>query len=111
MLKYTESIYRGKIDQLTNYISMLNEHIEQLTAYKNELKTFWNDVDGERLAEALQAALTSTKNQLYYLQKQLGFYQKMVNEYQGASADVHQKIENVFQAMSSIGGIAAVAGM
>lgn len=111
MLKYTESIYRGKIDQLTNYISMLNEHIEQLTKYKNELKTFWNDVDGEHLAEALQAALTSTKNQLYYLQKQLGFYQKMVNEYQGASADVQQKIENVFQAMSSIGGIAAVAGM
>ena len=31
MLKYTESIYKGKIDQLTNYISMLNEHIEQLT--------------------------------------------------------------------------------
>ena len=111
MLKYTESIYQGKIDQLTEYISMLNEHIEQLTKYKNELKTFWDDVDGERLAEALQTALTSTKNQLYYLQKQLAFYKKMVSEYGGASADVQQKIENVFQTMSSIGGIAAVAAM
>lgn len=111
MLKYTESIYLGKIDQLTNYISMLNEHMEQLEKYKNELKNFWDDVEGERLADSLQMAVTSTRNQLYYLQKQLGFYQKMVHEYQGASADVQQKIENVFQTMSSIGGIAAVAGM
>lgn len=28
MLKYNEGIYQGKIDQLTEYISMLNGHIE-----------------------------------------------------------------------------------
>ena len=34
MLKYSEAIYQGKIDQLTEYISMLNGHVEKLTAYK-----------------------------------------------------------------------------
>ena len=111
MLKYNEGIYQGKIDQLTEYISMLNGHIEKLTTYKNQLKMFWDDVDGMNLSKALQAALTSTNNQLFYLQKQLSFYKKMVAEYSSASADVQQKIENAFQAMSSIGGIAAVAGM
>lgn len=111
MLKYTESIYLGKIDQLTNYISMLNEHMEQLEKYKNELKIFWNDVEGERLADSLQMAVTSTRNQLCYLQKQLGFYQRMVREYHGASADVQQKIESVFQTMSNIGDVVSLAGM
>ena len=111
MLKYNEGIYQGKIDQLTEYISMLNGHIEKLTTYKDQLKMFWDDVDGMNLSKALQAALTSTNNQLFYLQKQLSFYKKMVAEYSSASADVQQKIENTFQAMSSIGGIAAVAGM
>ena len=111
MLKYNEGIYQGKIDQLTDYISMLNGHIEKLTTYKDQLKMFWDDVDGMNLSKALQAALTSTNNQLFYLQKQLFFYKKMVAEYSSASADVQQKIENTFQAMSSIGGIAAVAGM
>ena len=77
----------------------------------DQLKMFWDDVDGMNLSKALQAALTSTNNQLFYLQKQLSFYKKMVAEYSSASADVQQKIENAFQAMSSIGGIAAVAGM
>ena len=111
MLKYNEGIYQGKIDQLTEYISMLNGHIEKLTTYKDQLKIFWDDVDGMNLSKALQAALTSTNNQLFYLRKQLSFYTKMVAEYSSASADVQQKIENAFQAMSSIGGIAAVAGM
>mgnify|MGYP000103866294 FL=1 len=111
MLKYNEGIYQGKIDQLTEYISMLNGHIEKLTTYKDQLKIFWDDVDGMNLSKALQAALTSTNNQLFYLRKQLSFYKKMVAEYSSASADVQQKIENAFQAMSSIGGIAAVAGM
>ena len=111
MLKYNEGIYQGKIDQLTEYISMLNGHIEKLTTYKDQLKMCWDDVDGMNLSKALQAALTSTNNQLFYLQKQLSFYKKMVAEYSSASADVQQKIENAFQAMSSIGGIAAVAGM
>lgn len=111
MLKYNEGIYQGKIDQLTEYISMLNGHIEKLTTYKDQLKMFWDDVDGMNLSKALQAALTSTNNQLFYLQKQLSFYKKMVAEYSSASADVQQKIENAFQAMSSIGGIATVAGM
>lgn len=111
MLKYNEGIYQGKIDQLTEYISMLNGHIEKLTTYKDQLKIFWDDVDGMNLSKALQAALTSTNNQLFYLRKQLSFYKKMVAEYSSASADVQQKIENAFQAMSSIGGIVAVAGM
>mgnify|MGYP004472243565 FL=1 len=111
MLKYNEGIYQGKIDQLTEYISMLNGHIEKLTTYKDQLKMFWDDVDGMNLSKALQAALTSTNNQLFYLRKQLSFYKKMVAEYSSASADVQQKIENAFQAMSSIGGITAVAGM
>lgn len=111
MLKYTESIYLGKIDQLTNYISMLNEHMEQLEKYKNELKIFWDDVEGDRLAKSLQMAVTSTRNQLYYLQKQLGFYKRMVREYHGASADVQQKIESVFQTMSNIGDVVSLAGM
>ena len=111
MLKYNEGIYQGKIDQLTEYISMLNGHIEKLTTYKDQLKIFWDDVDGMNLSKALQAALTSTNNQLFYLRKQLSFYKKMVAEYSSASADVQQKIENAFQAMASIGGIAAVAGM
>lgn len=38
MLKYNEGIYQGKIDQLTEYISMLNGHIEKLTTYKDQLK-------------------------------------------------------------------------
>ena len=45
MLKYNEGIYQGKIDQLTEYISMLNGHIEKLTTYKDQLKMFWDDVD------------------------------------------------------------------
>ena len=88
MLKYNEGIYQGKIDQLTEYISMLNGHIEKLTTYKDQLKMFWDDVDGMNLSKALQAALTSTNNQLFYLQKQLSFYKKMVAEYSRASADV-----------------------
>ena len=91
MLKYNEGIYQGKIDQLTEYISMLNGHIEKLTTYKDQLKMFWDDVDGMNLSKALQAALTSTNNQLFYLQKQLSFYKKMVAEYSSASADVQQK--------------------
>lgn len=86
MLKYNEGIYQGKIDQLTEYISMLNGHIEKLTTYKDQLKMFWDDVDGMNLSKALQAALTSTNNQLFYLQKQLSFYKKMVAEYSSASA-------------------------
>ena len=66
MLKYNEGIYQGKIDQLTEYISMLNGHIEKLTTYKDQLKMFWDDVDGMNLSKALQAALTSTNNQLFY---------------------------------------------
>lgn len=111
MLKYTESIYLGKIDQLTNYISILTEHMEQLEKYKNELKTFWDDVEGDRLSKSLQMAVTSTRNQLYYLQNQLGFYKQMVQEYRGASADVQQNIENVFEAMSKIGDVVSLAGM
>ena len=38
MLKYNEGIYQGKIDQLTEYISMLNGHIEKLTTYKDQLR-------------------------------------------------------------------------
>jgi hypothetical protein len=111
MLKYNEGIYQGKIDQLTEYISMLNGHIEKLTTYKDQLKMFWDDVDGMNLSKALQAALTSTNNQLFYLQKQLFFYKKMVAEYSSASADVQQKIENAFQAMSNIGDVVSLAGM
>lgn len=111
MLKYNEGIYQGKIDQLTEYISMLNGHIEKLTTYKDQLKMFWDDVDGMNLSKALQAALTSTNNQLFYLQKQLAFYKKMVDEYKNASADVQQKIENVFQAMSNIGDVVSLGGM
>lgn len=76
MLKYSEAIYQGKIDQLTEYISMLNGHVEKLTAYKEQLKDFWNDSEGETLGKALQAALTNTNNQLFYLRKQLAFYKK-----------------------------------
>lgn len=82
-----------------------------LTVYKNQLEEFWKDVDGEHLAKGLQEAITKTRNQIYYLQRQLLVYQKMVKEYAGASADVQQKIENVFQAMSSIGSVAMLTGM
>ena len=34
MLKYSEAIYQGKIDQLTEYISMLNGHVEKLSSSK-----------------------------------------------------------------------------
>lgn len=108
MLKYSEAIYQGKIDQLTEYISMLNGHIEKLTAYKEQLKDFWNDLEGETLGKALQAALTNTNNQLFYLRKQLAFYKKMVAEYSGAAADVQSNIENVLQTMSSIGGVVSM---
>ena len=108
MLKYSEAIYQGKIDQLTEYISMLNGHVEKLTAYKEQLKDFWNDSEGETLGKALQAALTNTNNQLFYLRKQLAFYKKMVAEYSGAAADVQSNIENVLQTMSSIGGVVSM---
>ncbi len=111
MLKYSQAIYQGKIDQLTNYISLLEEHISKLTEYKSQLGKFWDDEEGMKLAEALQQELTTTNNRLTYLKQQLGFYQKLVTEYGGAAADVQEKIENVFQAMSSLSGIAAVAGM
>ena len=109
MLKYSEAIYQGKIDQLTEYISMLNEHIEKLTTYKEQLKDFWNDSEGETLGKALQAALTNTNNQLFYLRKQLSFYKKIVAEYGGAAADVQSHIENMLQTMSSIGDIVGIA--
>ena len=108
MLKYSEAIYQGKIDQLTEYISMLNGHVEKLTAYQEQLKDFLNDSEGETLGKALQAALTNTNNQLFYLRKQLAFYKKMVAEYSGAAADVQSNIENVLQTMSSIGGVVSM---
>ena len=92
---------------IDNFIVSGHSDIKQ----ENLDDVFWDDVDGMNLSKALQAALTSTNNQLFYLQKQLSFYKKMVAEYSSASADVQQKIENAFQAMSSIGGIAAVEGM
>ncbi len=111
MLKYSEAIYQGKIDQLTEYINMLEEHLSKLTEYKSQLAKFWDDEDGAKLANALQEGLTNTNNQLFYLKKQLAFYRKLVAEYGGAAADVQEKIENVLQTMSSIGAVAGMATM
>lgn len=108
MLKYSEAIYQGKIDQLTEYITMLEEHIDKLTEYEGQLKEFWDDEEGVTLAEALVQALTSTNKQLFYLRKQLAFYRKLVAEYSGAAVDVQQKIETVLQTLSSVGAVAAV---
>ena len=111
MLKYSEAIYQGKIDQLTEYITMLEEHLNKLTEYKSQLIKFWNDEEGAKLADALQQGLTNTNNQLFYLKKQLAFYRKLVAEYGGAAADVQDKIENVLQTMSSISAVAGIGMM
>ena len=106
MLKYSEAIYQGKIDQLTEYISLLEGHVDKLTEYEGQLGEFWDDDEGMTLAKALQEALTTTNSRLDHLKTQLAFYRKMVAEYGGAAADVQEKIENVLQTMSSIGAVA-----
>lgn len=108
MLKYSEAVYQGKIDQLTEYITMLEGHTEKLQEYRAQLAEFWDDNEGEQLGKMLVDAITKTNNQLFYLRQQLAFYKKMVTEYGGASAEVQQGIENALQAISSVGGIAAL---
>lgn len=108
MLKYSEAVYQGKIDQLTEYITILEGHTEKLQEYRAQLVEFWDDSEGEKLGKLLVEAISKTNNQLFYLKKQLAFYRKMVAEYGGASAEVQQGIENALQAISSIGGVAAI---
>lgn len=43
--------------------------------------------------------------------REMLIHKKMVAEYSSASADVQQKIENAFQAMSNIGDVVSLAGM
>lgn len=111
MLKYSQGFYKGKITELETYASMLTEHIETLKNFKSQLPEFWDDENGLSTARALESAIVGTNHALTQIKMQLAQYGRLVDEYEGASQDVQQKIENALSALDSLASLApAVAG-
>ena len=114
MLKYSQSFYQGKINELEGYASMLLTHIDNLKNYKSQLPEFWDDTNGLATGRALETAIADTKSSLTQIQFQLVQYNNIVEQYGGASEDTQQTLENVIatlDALSSLAPTAAAGGV
>lgn len=114
MLKYSQSFYQGKINELEGYASILITHIDNLKNYKSQLPEFWDDDNGLTTARALETAIVNTKASLTQIKLQLAQYNNIVEQYGGASEDTQQTLENVIatlDALSSLAPTAAAGGV
>lgn len=109
MLKYSQSFYQGKINELEGYASMLLTHIDNLKNYKNQLPEFWDDTNGLATGRALETAIADTKNSLTQIQFQLVQYNNIVERYGGASEEAQQTIENAISALDALASLAPAA--
>lgn len=109
MLKYSQSFYQGKINELEGYASMLLTHIDNLKNYKNQLPEFWDDTNGLTTGRALETAIADTKSSLTQIQFQLVQYNNIVERYGGASEEAQQTIENAISALDALASLAPAA--
>ena len=109
MLKYSQSFYQGKINELEGYASMLLTHIDNLKNYKSQLPEFWDDTNGLATGRALETAIADTKSSLTQIQFQLVQYNNIVEQYSGASEETQQTLENVIATLDSLSSLAPTA--
>ena len=90
MLKYSQSFYQGKINELEGYASILITHIDNLKNYKSQLPEFWDDDNGLTTARALETAIVNTKASLTQIKLQLAQYNNIVEQYGADDATMIQ---------------------
>lgn len=103
VLKYSVSVYEGKINQLESLAGELQQHLNNLEEKRNQLRNFWNDVQGERYFNLISDKIDKVQDALDQVNRLKYTYNEIIGGLTASSSMIDGIIEDVtFSVKSAI---------
>lgn len=80
ILNYTKAQYQQKINSLKTRLVNLENHLDKLETYKNQVQDFWDDDRGREVYTLLSQEIRTVTNAHTRVNDLVLEYEKMVND-------------------------------
>ena len=100
IIKYPEHVYTRKIEDLDDCISLLNEHLQTLSGYKDEVKNNWRDAEGLKYYKLLSTEEQAVRNAMHRAETLKGIYhdaKQALNRERTAASDLLGSAEGLLE--------------
>ena len=105
ILNYSKSTYEQKIARMEGLATELQGHLSTLESYKNQLKTFWNDVQGEEYLKIITDQIIKVRDTIEQVNRLKYTYSGIIGELTSKSAAVDGLIQDVSLATKTVIGL------
>lgn len=102
IFNYTQDIYEAKVNELTNLIARLKNHLTELENLKNEIPSFWNDDNSKKALASLNLTIERTRDAMQVAQRLLDNFQETITNLDNSKVTLSGFMEDALGILNSI---------
>ena len=102
VFNYTKDVYEAKINELTNLVARLKNHLNELENLKSEIPSFWNDDNARKSLEAINLTIQRTKSNMDIAQRLLDNFKETVANMDNSQNTLGSVIEDAVGILTGI---------
>lgn len=102
IFNYTKDVYEAKVNELTNLIARLQNHLSELENLKSEIPSFWDDDNARKSNQAITVTMERTKDAMDVAQRLLDNFKETINNLDNSQNTLGGFIED---ALGILGGL------
>ena len=104
ILRYSASVYEGKISQLEALAGELQQHLNTLEEKRNELRNFWDDVQGQRYFDLISDQIIKVQDSIDQVNRLKFTHNDILGGLKSSSAMIDGFIDDLtFSVKSAVG--------
>ena len=103
IIRYTQSVYQNKVNNLMNLHGELQTHLANLEGYRDQIKNFWNDDEGMAYYNLVNTEIRAVKNAMNRVQNLHTIYSDSVDELNSAKTATSGLLEEAGSILSGLG--------
>ncbi len=102
IIKYTKSLYEGRISTLEGDVKELEGHLTTLEGLKNQIKNFWEGETAAKWVNVLTAQIEKVRNSMHECNQLRATYKGIVDELGSKQTAVDEVVDDVLGAVKTV---------
>lgn len=94
-IKYSESYYKNKIEELDKYYNQLQKIVDNLETKKNQIPVFWSDETGAVFMERISIKIRSVRAAMSQIDSTRHMYTNIMNQQKRTAALVKTSTDSI----------------
>lgn len=102
MINYTKGWYEDKVDELSNLISRLQRHLKELDNLKDELSTFWDDENAQKMLQTTKLTIDKTSNAMKLCEGLMATFKDTISKMDTAKSNLGSFLDDAVGLLESL---------